>query len=55
VTNAGQGAYVADQIILNAEYLLPLVRPNVLIVDLIPFSIIGPKYSSNGCFSFCHA
>jgi hypothetical protein len=48
VNNAGEGNYVADQIIMNGKQLLPLVHPQVLVVDLIPESIIGTGYSSYG-------
>jgi hypothetical protein len=48
VDNAGEGAYQADQIILLAEQLLPLIRPQVIVVDLIPGTIIGTGYSSSG-------
>lgn len=48
VNNAGEGAYQADQIVLLAEQLLPLVRPQVLVVDLIPDTIIGTGYASFG-------
>ena len=45
VNNAGQGGYQADQIILLGEQLLPLIRPQVLVVDLIPGTIIGTGYA----------
>jgi hypothetical protein len=48
VNNAGQGGYQADQIILLGEQLLPLVRPQALVVDLIPGAIIGIGYASSG-------
>jgi hypothetical protein len=48
VTNAGEGGYQADQIILLGEQLLPLVRPRALVVDLIPGTIIGTGYASAG-------
>lgn len=48
VNNAGQGGYQADQIVLLAEQLLPLIRPQVIVVDLIPGTIIGTGYSSSG-------
>jgi hypothetical protein len=48
VNNAGQGGYEADQIILLGEQLLPLVRPQILVVDLIPGAIIGTGYASSG-------
>jgi hypothetical protein len=46
--NAGEGGYQADQIILLAEQLLPLVQPQVIVVDLIPGTIIGTGYASSG-------
>lgn len=48
VNNAGEGAYVADQIIMNGERLLPIIHPQVLVVDLIPDNIIGTSYSAYG-------
>jgi hypothetical protein len=36
VNNGGQGGYQADQIVLLAEQLLPLIRPQIIVVDLIP-------------------
>jgi hypothetical protein len=48
VNNAGEGGYLADQIVLLAEQLLPLVRPQVIVVDLIPGTIIGTGYASSG-------
>ena len=48
VNNAGQGGYQADQIVLLAEQLLPLIRPQVIVVDLIPGTIIGTGYASSG-------
>src|SRR3984957_20459271 len=48
VSNAGQGGYQADQIIMLGEQLLPLIRPQVLVVDLIPGTIIGTGYASSG-------
>jgi hypothetical protein len=48
VNNGGQGGYQADQIVLLAEQLLPLVRPQVIVVDLIPGTIIGTGYASSG-------
>jgi hypothetical protein len=48
VINAGQGGYEADQIVLLAERLLPLVRPQVIVVDLIPGTILGTGYASSG-------
>jgi hypothetical protein len=48
VNNAGEGAYVADQIIMNGERLLPIIHPQVLVVDLIPDNIVGASYSAYG-------
>jgi hypothetical protein len=48
VNNAGQGGYHADQAILLSEQLLPLVRPQVLVVDLVDGMIIGTGYASSG-------
>ena len=48
MNNAGQGGYQADQIVLLAEQLLPLIRPQVVVVDLIPGAIIGTGYASSG-------
>jgi hypothetical protein len=48
VNNGGQGGYQADQIVLLAEQLLPLIHPQVVVVDLIPGTIIGTGYASYG-------
>jgi hypothetical protein len=48
VNNAGQGGFQADQIILLGAQLLPLVRPQVIVVDLIPGTIIGTGNASYG-------
>jgi hypothetical protein len=48
VHNAGEGAFNADQIILNGEKLLPIIHPQVLIVDVVPGNIVGAGYSSYG-------
>jgi hypothetical protein len=48
VNNGGQGGYQADQIVLLAEQLLPLVSPQVIVVDLIPGNVIGTGYASSG-------
>jgi hypothetical protein len=48
VNNGGQGGYQADQIILLAEQLLPLLHPQAIVVDLIPGTIIGTGYASSG-------
>jgi hypothetical protein len=47
ITRAKEG-YQADQIILLGEQLLPLIRPQVLVVDLIPGTIIFTGYASAG-------
>ena len=46
VNNAGQGGFVADQIVMIGEELLPTIRPQVLVVDLIPDNIVSVSYSS---------
>lgn len=48
VNNAGQRGYQADQIILLGEQLLPLIRPQVLVVDLIPDTIMLTGRASSG-------
>ena len=48
MNNGGQGGYQADQIVLLAEQLLPLIHPQVIVVDLIPGTIIGTGYASSG-------
>jgi hypothetical protein len=48
VNNAGNGGFVADQIIMYGEQLLPIIRPEVLVVDLIPDNIIGASYTAYG-------
>jgi len=48
VNNGGQGGYQADQIILLAEQLLPLLHPQAIVVDLIPGTIIGTGYATSG-------
>ena len=48
VNNAGNGGFVADQIIMNGERLLPIIRPQVLVVDLIPDNIVGASYTAYG-------
>jgi hypothetical protein len=44
VTNAATPGYAADQIILRAEKLLPVVRPRTLVVALTAGDIIGAGY-----------
>ena len=46
VQNAGQGGFSADQIILNAEKLMPIVKPDTIVVDLLADNIVGAGYSS---------
>lgn len=48
VNNAGNGAFVADQIIMYGERLLGIIHPQVLVVDLIPDNIVGASYTSYG-------
>jgi hypothetical protein len=48
VNNAGNGGFVADQIIMYGERLLPLIKPQVLVVDLIPDNVIGASYTAYG-------
>jgi hypothetical protein len=48
VNNAGNGGFVADQIIMYGERLLPIIRPDVLVVDLIPDNIVGASYTAYG-------
>ena len=42
------GAYVADQIIMHGEQLLPVIHPQVLVVDVIPDNIMGAGFSAYG-------
>jgi hypothetical protein len=48
VNNAGEGGHVADQIIMRAEQLLPVIHPHTIVVDLIADNIVGAGYSSYG-------
>jgi hypothetical protein len=48
VNNAGNGGFVADQIIMNGERLLAIIHPQVLVVDLIPDNIVGASYTAYG-------
>ena len=48
VNDGGQGGYQADKTVLLAEQLLPLIRPRVIVVDLIPGTIVGTGYPSSG-------
>jgi hypothetical protein len=46
VNNAGVGNYSADQIIMRAEQLMPVLRPKLILVDLLADNILGAGYSS---------
>ena len=48
VVNGGEGGFGADQIVLRAEELLPIVRPTVLVVDLVSDNITTAGYSYAG-------
>ena len=48
VVNAGAGAYGSDQIVMRAEELLPIVRPQVLLVGMLDQDILRAGYSSFG-------
>jgi hypothetical protein len=48
VQNAGQGGFSADQIILDAEKLMPILKPDTIVVDLLADNILGVGYSSYG-------
>ena len=48
VLNAGVPGYAADQIVLRAEQLLPLVRPKTLIVALAADEIARVGFASFG-------
>jgi hypothetical protein len=48
VQNAGQGGFSANQIILNAEKLMPILKPDTIAVDLLADNILGVAYSSYG-------
>lgn len=48
VVNGGEGGFGADQIVLRAEELLPIVRPTVLVVDLVSDNITTSGYSYSG-------
>lgn len=48
VVNAGIGGYGADQIVLRAEQLLPIVKPKVLIVGLLESDIFRAGHSVFG-------
>jgi hypothetical protein len=48
VLNAGVAGYAADQIVLRAEGLLPLVRPKTLVLGLFEESIARAGLSSYG-------
>jgi hypothetical protein len=46
VVNAGSGGYGADQTVMRAEELLPLVQPRVLLVGMLEDDIARVGYSS---------
>src|SRR5262249_34362993 len=46
VVNAGAGGYGSDQIVMRAEKLLPIVRPQVLLVGMLDQDILRAGYSS---------
>jgi hypothetical protein len=46
VQNAGEGNFSADQIILKAERLMPIVKPDTIVVDLLADNILGAAYTS---------
>jgi hypothetical protein len=48
VLNAGVAGYAADQIVLRAEQLIPLVRPRTLVVGLFEETIARTGLSSYG-------
>jgi hypothetical protein len=48
VVNAGVGAYGSDQIVMRAEKLLPIVRPQVLLVGMLDQDILRAGYSNFG-------
>jgi lysophospholipase L1-like esterase len=48
VFNAGVGGYGLDQIVLNAERLLPVLRPRLVLVGIYQETIVRANYSSYG-------
>ena len=48
VVNGGVGGYGSDQIVMRAEKLLPIVRPQVLLVGMLDLDILRAGYSSFG-------
>ena len=48
VVNGAVGGFGADQIVLRAEEMLPVIKPKVLIVDLVPDNIEAAGYSYHG-------
>jgi hypothetical protein len=48
VVNGAVGGFGADQIILRAEELLPIIKPQVLIIDLVQDNIATAGYSYSG-------
>ena len=48
ILNGAVGGFGVDQIIMRAEQLLPIVKPQVVIIDLVPENIGIAGYSYNG-------
>jgi hypothetical protein len=47
VLNGGVFGYGVDQIILRTEELLPRLRPQVVVVSIIPADVTRTEYSKN--------
>lgn len=45
VVNAGTGGFGADQIVLRAEQLIPIVRPRIIVADFTRESIVTAGFS----------
>jgi hypothetical protein len=48
VVNGAVGNFGIDQIVLRAEELLPIVKPKVIVIDLVQDNIATAGYSYNG-------
>jgi hypothetical protein len=48
VINAGVGGYGTDQIVMRAEALLPVIRPQVLLIGFLDQDILRSGFSSYG-------
>jgi len=48
VANAGVGGYGVDQMVLRAEQLVPIVKPDTVVVDIVLENIIITGQSVNG-------